>query len=287
VPEAKGYNGAMSRGFVEQLQAAVRRSDSLICVGLDADPALMPVSDVLEFNREIIEATADLVCAFKPNIAFYEALGDGGWRILKETIAAVPSEVPVIVDAKRGDIGNTSAAYAKAIFEELGAAATTVNAYGGRDAVEPFLEYADRGVLVWCRSSNPSAGDLQDLLVDYAGGRRPLWQAVALQAQSWNQEGNVGLVVGATYSEQLAEARSLCPDMPILVPGVGAQEGSLREAVEGGLTSARDGIIISASRSILYASREADYALAARAAAAQLRDQVNRIRYGPPVRAEA
>lgn len=280
----------MSQPFVEKLAGAVQRNNSLICVGLDPDPALMPIADVAKFNEAIIEATADLVCAFKPNIAFFEALGDDGWQALRRTLAAVPSDVPLIIDAKRGDIGNTAAAYARAVFEVLGADATTVNPYGGDDAIEPFLEYADKGVLVWCRSSNPSAGDFQDLIVQQDGPSaegRPLWEIVALKAMRWNVNGNVGIVMGATYPAQLARARTLCPSLPILVPGVGAQEGSLRDAVRAGVTPAGDGIIVSASRSVLYASRDGDYALAARAATAQLRDQVNRHRFEQNVAAEA
>jgi orotidine-5'-phosphate decarboxylase len=268
----------MSESFVDKLAGAVAQNDSLVCVGLDPDPALMPIDDVARFNREIIEATSDLVCAFKPNFAFYEAMGEPGWEALRQTLAAIPSHIPVIADAKRGDIGNTAAAYARAIFDVLGCDAMTANAWGGADAVEPFLEYEDKGVLIWCRSSNPSAGDFQDMLVDYAGARRPLWQVAALKALDWNENGNVGIVMGATYPEQLAEARSLCPGLPILVPGVGAQEGALRDSVRAGLTADADGIIVSASRSILYASRAGDYALAARAATQSLRAQVNRHR---------
>jgi orotidine-5'-phosphate decarboxylase len=268
----------MSERFVDKLAAAVTRNDSLVCVGLDPDPALMPIADVARFNREVIEATSDLVCAYKPNLAFYEAMGAEGWEALRQTIGAVPAHVPVIADAKRGDIGNTSAAYARAIFEVLGVDAMTANAWGGEDAVEPFLEYEDKGILIWCRSSNPSAGDFQDIEVDYGGARRPLWQAVALKALDWNENGNVGIVMGATYPEQLAQARQLCPGLPILVPGVGAQEGALRDSVRAGITGAGDGIIVSASRSVLYASRDKDFALAARVAAQGLRDQINRHR---------
>jgi orotidine-5'-phosphate decarboxylase len=264
--------------FIEKLAGAVERNNSLICVGLDPDLSLMPISDVAEFNRKIVAATQDLVCCYKPNLAFYEAMGAAGWDALRATLAAIPPDVPVIADAKRGDIGNTSAAYARAIFEDLGCDAMTVNAYGGKDAVEPFLEYADKGVIVWCRSSNPSAIDFQDLDVDYLGRTMPLWQAVVHKAREWNKAGNVGIVMGATFPSQLAEARELCPDMPILVPGIGAQEGALRDAVLAGLNERRDGAIISASRSILYASRDNDFAMAARSAAAQLRDHVNRYR---------
>lgn len=277
----------MSNAFLAKLSEAVQRNNSLVCIGLDPDPALMPIEDVAVFNQRIVEATFDLVCAYKPNLAFYEALGNPGMDALKHTLAVIPQEIPVIADAKRGDIGNTSAAYARAIFEELGFDAMTVNAYGGKDAVEPFLEYSDKGVIIWARSSNPSAREFQDLIVDDLGTKRPLWQSVVVKAQEWNTRGNVGIVMGATYPEQLAEARAMCPDMPILVPGVGAQEGSLRDTVRAGLTKNRDGIMVSASRSIIYAARDADYAMAARAAAAQLRDQIIRYQQERSVPAEA
>jgi orotidine-5'-phosphate decarboxylase len=278
----------MSETFRDKLDAAVAKNGSLLCVGLDPDPALMPVEDVVEFCTEVIDATSDLVCAYKPNIAFYEQFGAISWELLTRTLAAIPPGIPILIDAKRGDIGNTSQAYARAIFELLGADAMTVNAWGGYDAVEPFLEYSDRGVFIFCRSSNPSARDFQDLVVDYEGSRVPMWQAVALKARVWNaKHGNAGLVMGATYPSQLAEARRLCPEMPILVPGIGAQEGALKQAVQAGLKPERDGIIVSASRSVLYASRASDYALAARSAAAQLREQINRHREENFVRAEA
>jgi orotidine-5'-phosphate decarboxylase len=269
----------VSQSFLAKLDAAVAQNRSLVCVGLDPDPALMPVGDPIEFCKNIIEATSDLVCAYKPNLAFFEAMGERSWEVLKETLAAIPPEVPIIGDAKRGDIGNTSAGYAHAIFDLLGCDATTVNPYGGTDAVEPFLEYRDKGVIVWCRSSNPSAREFQDLTVMADGAQRPFWQAVALKAQEWNRKyGNVGLVMGATYPAQLKEARQMCPDMPILVPGIGSQEGALEDAVKAGIDSRNAGMIVNASRSIIYASRDGDYAMAARAAAAQLREHINRYR---------
>jgi len=288
----------MTTTFLAKLNEAVERNNSLVCVGLDPDPALMPLvngrgadeitaDDIIEFNRKIIEATADLVCCFKPNLAFFEAFGAEGSEILRRTLGAIPPDVPVIADAKRGDIGNTSAAYARAIFEQLNCDAMTVNAYGGKDAIEPFLEYTDKGVIVWCRSSNPSAIDFQDLEVDYLGEQMPLWQAVARKARDWNKNGNVGIVMGATYPDQLKEARELCPGMPILVPGIGSQEGSLRDSVLAGIDANKQGAIISASRSILYASRDKDYAMAARSAAAQLRENINRYREERPAFAEA
>ena len=242
----------------------------------------VPADETVQFCRNIIEATADLVCAFKPNIAFFEALGRPGIDALVDILAIIPDEVPVIIDAKRGDIGNSAAAYGHFLFDVLGADAATVNPYGGTDAVEPFLEYEDRGIIVWCRSSNPSAIDFQDLEVDDKGTKRPFWQAVALKCKDWNRKHeNVGLVMGATYPQQLSDARKLCPEMPILVPGIGAQEGALKDAVKAGLDASNAGIIVNASRSVLYASRDSDYALAARSAAAQLREHINRYREEP------
>jgi orotidine-5'-phosphate decarboxylase len=264
--------------FREKLASAVKQNDSLVCVGLDPDPALMPIDDVVLFCRKIVEATSGSVCAFKPNLAFFEALGVHGWEVLAEVLRAVPSEIPVIGDAKRGDIGNSSAGYAKAVLEELGCDAMTVNAWGGHDSIEPFLEHADKGVIIWCRSSNPSAIDFQDLEVNYNGGRRPLWQVVALKAREWDKRGNVGIVMGATYPAQLKEARVLCPEMPMLVPGIGAQEGALRDAVRAGLDANGEGIIVNASRSVLYAARDSDYAMAAHVAAEILRGEINNYR---------
>ena len=269
----------MSQTFLAKLDAAVEQNKSLVCVGLDPDAALMPIENPIEFCKAIVEATADLVCAFKPNLAFFEAMGERGWEVLTETLRAIPPEIPVIADAKRGDIGNSAAGYAHAIYDLLGCDAATVNPYGGTDAVEPFLEHHDKGVIVWCRSSNPSARDFQDLTVSENGNTHPFWQSVARKAREWNQKyGNVGIVMGATYPQQLKEARELCPDMPILVPGIGAQEGALRDAVLAGLNAKREGIIVNASRSVIYASRDKDYALAARSAAAQLREHINRYR---------
>jgi orotidine-5'-phosphate decarboxylase len=277
----------MAQPFLAKLRAAAEQNHSLVCVGLDPDPSLMPIEDVAEFTKTIVAATADLVCAYKPNLAFYEALGDEGWDALKQTLAVIPPEIPVIADAKRGDIGNTSAAYARSIFDVLGFDAMTVNAYGGKDAVEPFLEYADKGVIILCRMSNPSAIDFQDLVVEDRGQHYPLWQAVALKAREWNTRGNVGIVMGATYPAQLKLAREICPDMPILVPGIGAQEGSLREAVVAGLDADNGGIIVNASRSVLYASRGDDYGMAARSAAIQLRDHIERYREERKIASEA
>ena len=188
---------------------------------MDPDPARMPVRDVFEFNRAIIDATQDLVCAYKPNVGFYEGLGEEGQRALRRTLDHIPGRIPVIGDCKRGDVQPTAASYARAVFDGWGFDAVTVNPYGGRDTVQPFTDYSDRGVFVWCRSSNPGARELQDLIAadPVSGDAHPLYEWVAMRAAAWNASGNVGLVVGATYPEELRRVRELCPDMPILVPG--------------------------------------------------------------------
>lgn len=267
-------------GFFDKLERAAQRNGSLLCVGLDPDPAQMPVSDVAAFNRAIIEATAGLVCAYKPNLAFYEALGERGLAALRETLAAIPPDIPVIADGKRNDIGNTAKAYARALFDELGVDAATVNPYLGGDAVEPFLEREEKAAFILCRTSNPGARDLQDLLVSAPGGgeARPLFEMVAEMARRWNSRGNVGLVVGATYPEELRRVRRLCPEMTFLVPGVGAQGGDVAAVIGNGLDKAGRGLIINVSRQVLYASREKDFAVAAARAARQLRDEIARER---------
>lgn len=268
--------------FNHALRAAATRNQSLLCIGLDPDPQRMPAGlaqsadPTYDFCMAIAEATADLACAFKPNIAFFEALGPAGLATLRRLIADLPGDLPVIVDAKRGDIGSTAAAYAEAIFELLGADAVTLSPYLGGDALAPFLRYADKGCIILCKTSNPGSGDLQDLLL--ASGE-PLYMAVARKAQhEWNTHQNVGLVVGATYPAVLAQVRALCPDLPLLVPGVGAQGGDLEAAVRAAADAHGEGVLINASRSVLYASAGADFASAARAEAQRLRDQINAAR---------
>jgi orotidine-5'-phosphate decarboxylase len=231
--------------------------------------------DIFEFNRSIIDATSDLVCCYKPNLAFYEAMGMRGLQALKKTVNYIPKDIPVIGDAKRGDIGNTAAAYAKALFDYYKFDAVTVNPYMGYDSVKPFLDYQDKGIFVLCRTSNSSASDFQDL-VDNFGMK--FYQTVALRAGDWNKGGNVGLVVGATYPEELKEIRKMCPDMPLLIPGIGVQGGDLELSVRYGVDADKEKAIIVAARQVLYASNGADYAQAARKAAIGLRDAINRYR---------
>ena len=264
-------------GFVDKLHAAARRNGSLLCVGLDPDPALMPVEDAGAFSRAIVEATSDLVCAYKPNMGFFEALGRPGLDALERTLEAVPSHVPVIADAKRGDVHRF---YAKALFETWDFDAATVHPYAGRDTVEHFLAYSDRGVFVLCRTSNPGARDFQDLAVTppYGGDTMPMYEWVAMQALTWNDAGNVGLVVGATYPDELRRVRELCPTLPILLPGVGAQQGALEASLENGVDERGGNLIVSASRSILYASSDAGgYADAARREAEALRGRISAV----------
>ena len=259
--------------FIDKLLNSARSNNSLLCIGLDPDPELMPPGvSVLDFNNAIIEATYDLVCAYKPNLAFYEAMGVEGLRALAATVGCIPDTVPVIGDAKRGDIGNTAKAYARALFEGYGFDAVTVNPYLGGDSLEPFIEYEDKGVFVLCRTSNPGSADLQDLKV----GKQHLFEVVAKKALEWNEYGNIGLVVGATYPDDIRRVRRICPDMPILIPGVGKQGGDLEAAVRSGVDANREKAIINSSRGIIFASKGKDFAEAARAAAIETRDEINR-----------
>lgn len=234
-----------------------------VCIGLDSDYSKIPSSfkknrsteeTIFKFNKTIIDATADLVCAYKPQSAFYEAFGDEGWRALKKTVHYIKEnfpDIPVILDAKRGDIGSTNEAYAKAIFDDLGADALTVHPYLGKEALESFLKRADKTIFVLIRTSNPGAGEFQDLIVK----GKLLYQLVAEHvAQDWNKNGNCAVVVGATYPEELKKVREIVGDMPILVPGIGAQGGDLENTIKNGLNSKKQGLIISSSRGIIFAS---------------------------------
>ena len=258
--------------FREKLRAAAARNHSLLCVGLDPQPSQIPIADVTAFHRAIIDATADLVCAYKPNSAFYEALGLDGWRTLADTVAAVPDGIPVILDGKRGDIGHSAAAYAVACFDVIGADAVTVSPYMGGDSLRPFFDRAEKTTFVLCRTSNPGAADLQDR----ATQGEPLYLRVASLAREWGRpHENAGLVVGASDVEALAAVRRRCPDLLILLPGIGAQGGDLAAAVAAGLDAEGGGLLVNASRSVLYASSGPDFAAAARSEAQRLRDAIN------------
>jgi orotidine-5'-phosphate decarboxylase len=265
--------------FVRQLADAWRRNDSLVCVGLDPELERFPrhiadaPSPIFQFNKAIIDATSDLVCAYKPQFAHYAACEaeDQLERTIEYIHRRYPG-LPVILDAKRGDVGSTAEKYAIEAFERYAADAVTVNPYLGGDSLEPFLRHADKGVIVLCRTSNPGAKDLQDL---ESGGRK-LYEVVAtVAAERWNSRGNVALVVGATYPQELAQVRAIVGAMPLLVPGIGAQGGDVAQAVASGRTPDGGGLILNSSRAILYASQGEDFALAARTAAQSLRAQIN------------
>ncbi len=265
--------------FIDKLNNAATNNNSLLCVGLDPDPDIFPDAEsIIEFNKAIIDATADLVCAYKPNSAFYEALGAQGFAALKETVDYVPKDIPIIDDAKRGDIGNTARAYARAIFDNFNFDAVTINPYMGFDSAAPFIEYRNKGIFILCRTSNAGSGDFQSLSCIADGRNIPLFQMVADRASQWNKYGNVGLVVGATYPEELQLLREIYADMLLLIPGVGAQGGDLEKAVRNGADASGKGIIINSSRQVIYASRGADFATAARKAAMDLRDRINSFR---------
>jgi orotidine-5'-phosphate decarboxylase len=283
--------------FTQQLADIWDRNNSLVCVGLDPEIERLPASiaaepsPIFQFNKAIIDATADLVCAYKPQFAHYAAYEAEDQ--LERTIDYIHRNhphVPVILDSKRGDVGNTAERYALEAFERYHADAVTVNPYLGGDSLEPFLRHADKGVVILCRTSNPGARDIQDLQIHATAGTaggstegsvgpRKLYHVIAeLAAKKWNSRGNCMLVVGATYPRELAEIREIVGDMPFLVPGVGAQGGDVVQAVQNGRTKAGKGLVISSSRAILYASSGTDFASAARAAASTLRDQINAAR---------
>ena len=270
--------------FVNRLQAATERNNSLLCVGLDPDIRRFPPhlgsdpSTIVEFNRQIIEATIDLVCCYKPNLGFYMAYGAAGIEALSETRRIIGDRAPVLLDAKVGDIGVTSEAYARGYFETLGFDAVTVHPYMGFDGIEPFLCYPEHAAFILVKTSNPGSKDVQDLPL--AGSEaRPLYHHVAEQVEQWNSRyGNCGIVAGATWPGELATIRQICPDLPILIPGIGNQGGDLEAALHAGLDANGAGVLINSSRGIIYAGNGEDFARAARRAALSLRDQINEIR---------
>lgn len=254
-----------------------------VSVGLDPHQAKLPKGqEPLQFNKAIIDATHHVAGVYKPQSAAYEALGDDGMQILRETISYAHEKapaVPIILDAKRADIGTTSEEYAKTAYDYLQADAVTLHPYLGEEALKPFLEHKEKGCFILCRTSNPGAAEFQDLLVEYQGKSVPLYMAVAEQvATVWNKAGNCGLVVGATYPEELQQVRQLVGDMPILIPGVGAQGGSLKEAVKGSLNAKGQGMLIHATRSIIFASSGSDFAEAAKKAAEEMHAELTQIR---------
>lgn len=254
--------------YFERLADRSRAIGSLVCIGLDPDYERTPIGEVVSRNRAIIEATAPYAACYKPNIAFYEQHGIEGLRALEQTLAAIPGEIPVIGDVKRGDMGNTQVAYARAMFEVWGFEAVTLNPYQGRDSIEPYLAYEGRGLYLLARTSNPSSADFQELEVD----GEPLYERVARTVTAWSP--NIGLVVGATAPAELRRIREIVPGASLLVPGVGAQGGRPDEVVEA---AGREpgSLVVNASRSIYYASSGADFAQAAADAARKLRDELS------------
>ena len=291
--EAGGGHAPSGEGqgtrFGERLTAAMRRADSLVCVGLDPDPARFPdhlrhepdvATAIVRFNQAIVAATGDLVCAYKPNLGFYVGHGVAGVEALVATRRLIPPEVPVILDCKVGDIGSTAAAYARGFFDAWGFDALTVSPYLGEDALAPFLARADRGLFVLCKTSNPGSAEVQNVVVHDDKSERPLYLAVADRVAAWaaRNPATVGLVVGATYPADLAAVRARCPDLPILLPGVGAQAGELATSVRAGVDARGEGLVVTSSRAILYAGSGPDFAERAREATLHLRDAVNAVR---------
>lgn len=271
--------------FIKKLEKLWAK-DKFVCIGLDPVLEKLPksikgtVSDrIFKFNKAIIDATADIVLAYKPNSAFYEAKGIEGLEALIKTVKYIKKnypQIPIILDAKRADIGNTNNGYVIAAFDELGVDAITIHPYLGREAIQPFLDRKDKGIIVLVRTSTPGAGEFQDILNKKG---EPLYLTVAKNvAKNWNANGNCALVVGATYPKELAQIRKAVGDIPILIPGIGAQGGDIEKTVKAGRDSKNQGIIIHSSRSIIFASSGADFADAARQKTKELSDQINQVR---------
>lgn len=268
--------------FKEKLNKIVKKNNSLLCIGLDIDKEKIPKhlfktskNPLLKFNKSIIDVTKDLVCAYKLNMAFYEVFGKFGFEILKKTISYIPKDVIVILDGKRNDIGNTAKMYAKSLFEILNADAVTVNPYLGKDSVMPFLEYKDKCSFILCRTSNPSAVDFQNLMVS----KTPFYELVARKIKEWNNFANCGAVVGATYPNELKVIRKILgEEIPILIPGIGAQGGDVEKTVKFGTNKNGEMALINSSRAILYASNDESFLEKAKIKAEYLKDEINRYR---------
>ena len=266
--------------FIDKLTRIQRKNDSLLCIGLDPDVRKLPralarsKNPQLEFNRRIIEATSDLVCAYKLNIAFYESTGERGYRTVHETLKCIPKGIITIGDGKRGDIGSTAEHQAMLLLGDWKFDATTVSPYMGKDSVDPFLQRPEQGVFILAATSNDGSADFQHL----RSGGRPLYEHVALKAKEWNTRKNIGLVVGATRPAELRRIRALVPEMPFLIPGIGAQKGDLRSTIRYGCDKRGERAVINVGRSILFASGGADFAEAARAAAIAAREEMNSLR---------
>lgn len=268
--------------FIDKLESRWQAADSLLCVGLDPDPTRFPAhlrdcdDAIFAFCAAVADATAEFACAFKPQVAYFaSARAEDQLESLVAHLRARHPQVPVVLDAKRGDIGATAEHYAREAFERYGADAVTLSPFMGHDSIEPFLAYADRGVFLLCRTSNPGGDDLQMLDV---GGERLYERVARLASAQWNRGGQLGLVVGATYPAELARVRALAGDLPLLVPGIGAQGGDVQASVIAGRTADGTGMLVNSSRAILYAGTGEDFAQAAAAAARRTRDEINRYR---------
>ena len=274
-----------STTFLDMLHGATARNDSLLCVGLDPEPQRFPhalrgdAQRIYDFCAAIVDATCDLVCAFKPQIAYFAAhrAEDQLERLMQHMRVSAP-HVPIILDAKRGDIGSTAEQYAREAFERYGADAVTLSPFMGLDSFEPYLRYHGKGAFLLCRTSNPGGDDIQAQRLASIEGQPLLYEHIAAQAQGpWNRNGQLGLVVGATYPQEIERVRQLAPTLPLLIPGVGAQGGDAAATVRAGLTAGGT-IAVNSSRAVLYASGEADYAQAARRAAQATREALNAAR---------
>jgi orotidine-5'-phosphate decarboxylase len=281
----------MAATFHDRLTGAMHANNSLLCVGLDPDLSRFPAAlrdnpdateAIVAFNAGVIQATRDLVCAYKPNLGFYLAHGAAGIAALERTRQLIPPEIPVILDAKTGDIGSTAEAYATGFFDTWDVDAVTVNPYLGEDSLAPFLRRADRGVIVICKTSNPGSGDFQDLRLETEGMSQTLSMTIADRVAAWAEHwpATLGLVVGATYPAELTAVRLRCPNQLILLPGIGAQAGDLEASLRAGLDREGGGLIVTASRSIIYAAAppQANWPNAVRQAAIALRDAINAVR---------
>ncbi len=266
--------------IVDRMISIQKKNNSLLCIGLDTDVSKIPASlkhhsnPQLEFNRRIIEATTDLVCAYKLNLAFYELAGEKYYETIRKTLEYIPGEIITIADGKRGDIGNTVEQYAKIIFDDWKFDAATVNPYMGKDSIEPFIKSEDRCAFILALTSNPGSKDFQYLNVE----GKPLYEHVVESAKKWNTKNNIGLVVGATHPAELKRIRSLAPEMPLLIPGIGAQQGEMEETVRSGCDRNGELALINVSRGIIYASQADDFDKRAREAALKYKEQINNFR---------
>lgn len=270
--------------FIKKLDELINKNNSLLCVGLDTNLSKIPQyllkakDPIFEFNKAIIDATHDLVCAYKPQIAYYEAAGIDGLKSLKKTVDYIKKnypEVPIICDAKRADIGSTSKQYAISLFDNYDFDAVTVNPYLGFDGLEPFMEYKDKGIIILCRTSNPGAADFQDIKIN----GKPFYLRVAEKIVEWNKKyNNCLMVVGSTWPEEMKKIREMAPNMFFLVPGTGTQGGDLENTIKNGLTKDKSGLIISVSRAIIYASKDNDFAEKAREKSIIFKDEINKHR---------